>query len=98
VRGDHAGLRAALPLCRVEEFRRVGRAAFATAIAGALVSYGLRVGLSRGYLLVVVTVAFTATSVGRLVLRIGLLVRRRSGAGWMRRVPVAGHDDSVRGW
>ena len=81
----------------VEEFRRVGRAAFATAIAGALVSYGLKLELSRGYLLVVVTVAFTATSLGRLVLRVELLVRRRSGAGWMRRVLVAGHDDSVRG-
>ncbi len=81
----------------IEEFRRVGRAALATATAGALFSYAFKLELSRGYLLVLVTLAFTATVVGRLVLRVGLLVRRRSGAGWMRRVLVAGHDDSVRG-
>lgn len=81
----------------VEEFRRVGQATFVTASAGALISYSLKLQLSRGYLLVLVTVLFIATAAGRLLLRGALLARRRSGAGWMRRVLVAGHDDSVRG-
>lgn len=81
----------------LEEFRRIGWATFATAIAGALISYAAKIELSRGYLLVLVTVVFTATTTGRLAIRVGLVVRRRSGVGWMRRVLVVGHDDSVRG-
>lgn len=81
----------------VEEFRRVGRAALATAVVGALISYAFRLELSRRYLLVLVVVALTVTVFGRVGLRVALLVRRRFGAGWMRRVLVAGHDESVMG-
>ena len=79
-----------------EEFRRIGRAGIAMALAGALVSYALKLELSRGYLLAVVTVAFTTTVAGRYALRVALRLRRRAGAGWMRRVLVAGHEDAVR--
>jgi exopolysaccharide biosynthesis polyprenyl glycosylphosphotransferase len=79
-----------------EEFRRVAQAAFAVAVAGALVSYAMKLELSRGYLLTVVTVVFTFTVAFRLMLRSLLRMRRISGAGWMRRVVVAGHDDAVR--
>ena len=79
-----------------EEFRRVLRAAVGVAITAALVSYALKLELSRGYMLAVVTVALTCTVAGRLVLRVGLRMRRRAGAGWMRRVVVAGHEDAVQ--
>lgn len=80
----------------VEEYRRIGRAAFAMALTGALVSYALKLELSRGYLLTVVTVALTCTLLERFVLRTLLQLRRRAGAGWMRRVVVAGHEEAVQ--
>lgn len=79
-----------------EEFRRILHATVAVVVAGSLLSYAFRLELSRGYLLALVTVAFGCTFLGRYALRVALRVRRAAGAGWMRRVVVAGHEDEVR--
>jgi exopolysaccharide biosynthesis polyprenyl glycosylphosphotransferase len=79
-----------------EEFRRVGHAAIAVGVAGALISYALHLQLSRQYLLTLIGVALVSTVLGRYGHRVLLRVQRGAGSGWMRKVVVAGHDDEVR--
>jgi len=78
-----------------EEFRRVLRAGVSLALGAAVVSYTFDLGIDRGYLLVVVVLATTATLASRAVLRRGLHRERSSGMGVMCRVVVAGHEDAV---
>jgi exopolysaccharide biosynthesis polyprenyl glycosylphosphotransferase len=80
-----------------EEFRRVIDAGVALSLAAALLSYALKAELARGYLLLLVLSATTGTLLTRLVLRKRLHRRRSAGAGWMRRVVVAGHAEAVDG-
>ena len=79
-----------------EEFRRVTNAAVGVAVGGSLVAYALRVPLSRGYFLALVTATLCCSLGGRYVSRAMLRRRRSAGIGWMRRIIVAGHEDEVR--
>jgi exopolysaccharide biosynthesis polyprenyl glycosylphosphotransferase len=78
-----------------EEFRRVIDAGVALSLAAALAAYVLNVPLARGFLLLLVLSVTGGTLLARFVLRKQLHHRRSAGAGWMRRVVVAGHGDAA---
>ena len=78
-----------------EEFRRVIEAGVGLSLAAALVAYALNVQLARGYLLALVLSVTFGTVLLRFALRKRLHHHRIAGAGWMRRVVVAGHGDAV---
>jgi exopolysaccharide biosynthesis polyprenyl glycosylphosphotransferase len=80
-----------------DEFRRILHAGAILTVVAATVSYALKLEFSRGYLLALVLLVTAGTLLTRFVARRQLYRQRVSGAGWMRRVVVAGQADDVDG-
>jgi exopolysaccharide biosynthesis polyprenyl glycosylphosphotransferase len=77
-----------------EEYQRMLRAGLALTAAVALISYALDIRLSRGYLVVALPLATTASIATRFAMR-RLLHRARAGGQFLRRVVAVGHPQAV---
>lgn len=77
-----------------EELRRVLQASVVTLAIVSTISYGFRLELARGFVLVAVPVVTVLALVGRLVAHT-IIRRRRSTGEYLSRVLVVGHEWSV---